>query len=219
MTPRSLTHDQARRVYDRIGSLQDTQAFYEAPAVRDLIRAGSFAGALAVFELGCGTGRLAERLLAGPLAAGATYRGIDLSPKMVAIARRRLAPFGPRAEVALTDGGLPFPDADGTYDRWISAFVLDLLPDDEIDAVISEAHRMLRPGGLLCLASLSCGSGPVSRTIARLWRGIHRLHPAWVGGCRPLEIAARLRPEDWHVEHHARFAPCGVPLEVVVAGV
>lgn len=217
MAAEALTRDRVRRIYDRIGSLQDTQAFYEDRAVDDLIAAGSFESASAVFELGCGTGRLGARLLGGPLPAGATYRGVDLSPKMVRLARRRLARFGARAGVDLTDGDLPLPAADGTHDRWLCCFVLDLLPYAEIDAVLRDAHRILRPGGLLGLAALSSGTGPVSRTVARTWAALHRFRPALTAACRPIELAARLPDTDWRLEHHARLAPFGMPLEVVVA--
>ena len=66
MTRRSpvLTHDEARRVYDRIGAGQDSQAFYEDRATRLLIRHGAFERARSVLEFGCGTGRFAARLLA-----------------------------------------------------------------------------------------------------------------------------------------------------------
>ena len=55
-----LTAEQARRVYDRIGCAQDTQAFYEDAAVIRLAQLGAFERARSVFELGCGTGRFAD---------------------------------------------------------------------------------------------------------------------------------------------------------------
>ena len=59
-----LTHEQARRVYDCIGRCQDTQPTVERRAVDELVARGAFGEAGAVFEFGCGTGRLARRLLA-----------------------------------------------------------------------------------------------------------------------------------------------------------
>lgn len=44
---------------------------------------GAFETATHVFELGCGTGRFAERLLERHLPATARYKGIDLGPTMV----------------------------------------------------------------------------------------------------------------------------------------
>lgn len=68
---RTLSYSEARRAYDRIGTLQDTQAFYEDETTAELLRHGAFAEARAVFEFGCGTGRFAETLLEEHLGAGA----------------------------------------------------------------------------------------------------------------------------------------------------
>src|SRR5512143_3597440 len=202
--PRTLTRDEARRVYDRIGARQDTQAFYENAALAVLLRHGAFAEATRVFELGCGTGRVAELLLDAHLPATASYRGIDLSPTMVGLARARLARFGARAQVALATGDPPRDEPAAAYDRFLSTYVLDLLSDDDIAAVLVEAHRMLVPGGLLCLTSLSTGCGPGSRLVARVWSAVHRWRPALVGGCRPLELLPLLAPEAWAVRHIER---------------
>jgi hypothetical protein len=54
-----LSPDEARKVYDRIGRAQDTQAFYEDRATAELIPHLELADAQSVFEFGCGTGRFA----------------------------------------------------------------------------------------------------------------------------------------------------------------
>jgi SAM-dependent methyltransferase len=213
----TLSRKQARRVYDRIGALQDTQAFYEDRAVRILLEHGDFASALRVFEFGCGTGRFALRLLSDHLPAAARYRGVDQSPKMVELARRRLAPYASRADVVLSDGSPPTAEPAGYYDRFVSNYVLDLLSEADIAAVVREAHRILAPSGLLCLSGLSTGGGPLSRLVARAWGRVHSLRPALLGGCRPLDLVAWLPAADWRVRHRARLAPFGVPCEAVVA--
>ncbi len=212
-----LSHQEARRVYDRIGSLQDAQAFYEDRATDVLLRHGEFAAAESVFEFGSGTGRFAQRLFAEYLSPTARYRGVDVSPKMVGLAQERLAPYAPRAEVVLTEGGPPVAEAAEAYDRFVSIYVFDLLSEDDIRAVIREAHRTLRPGGLLCLASLSTGVGSVSRTVARLWEWIQSLRPAVVGGCRPIDLLPFLPQSDWQVEHQAKVVAFAITSEVVVA--
>lgn len=211
-----LSREQARRVYDRIGARQDTQAFYEDRATEILVEHGDFGTARQVFELGCGTGRFARRLLSRHLPESARYRGVDLSPKMVALARERLAPFGARAEVVLTDGSPPAAEPDGSCDRFVSNFVLDLLPEEDIAAMLREAHRMLDGGGLVLLSSLSTGRGVLSRLTARVWALVHAIRPALVGGCRPLALLSWLPSPRWSVLHHAHLMPFGVPSEVVV---
>ena len=212
-----LTHSEARRVYDRIGAAQDTQAFYEDRTSALLIRHGAFESAQRVLEFGCGTGRFALRLLSRHLPETARYRGLDVSPEMVRIAKARLAPHAARAEVVLTDGDPPTGEPTASRDRFVSSYVLDLLSEEDIAAVLREAHRILEPGGLLCLAGLSTGTGVLSRLVAHAWSRVHAWRPALVGGCRPLELGARVAAPAWRIRHHAKLAPFGVPSEALVA--
>jgi len=214
---RTLTHDEARRVYDRIGAGQDSQAFYEDRATERLLEQADFSSARSVFELGFGTGRFAETLLRDHLPEDATYRGLDLSPVMVELARGRLARFGDRVEVVCSDGGPPTSEPTAGYDRFVSNFVLDLLADAEVEATLREAHRMLLPGGRLCVASLSPGHGPGSSLVMGVWSLIHRMSPQLVGGCRPLRLPDFLTEASWRILSHDAISPFGLPLEAIVA--
>jgi ubiquinone/menaquinone biosynthesis C-methylase UbiE len=89
-TGRYLSPEQAAAVYDRVGRWQDTQSFYERPAVDELIRAGQFEVATSVVEVGCGTGALAARLLDAHLPATARYVALEVSATMVGLTQRRL---------------------------------------------------------------------------------------------------------------------------------
>lgn len=212
-----LSHQDARRVYDRIGSLQDSQAFYEDRATNELLHHGDFGSAEDLFELGCGTGRFAQRLFEGLLSPNAHYRGVDISPKMVSLAQARLAPYGSRAQVSLVEGGVPFAEPAESCDRFVSNYVLDLLSEEDILGVLREAHRMLRPGGLLCLTGLSTGVGPLSRAVAGIWSWVQALQPSLVGGCRPVDVLPLLDEALWEVRHHAKVVAMGVTSEVLVA--
>ncbi len=212
-----LSYEEARRVYDRVGSFQDSQAFYEDTVTEVLLKRGAFETAEAVFEFGSGTGRLAERLFRTRLPATARYRGVDVSPTMVGLARTRIAPWASRAEVVLTDGRPPVDEPEGAYDRFLSTFVFDLLSEQDIRAVLAEAHRILRPGGLLCLASLSTGTGPLSRATAGVWGWLARARPSLVGGCRPIDLLPFLEGTEWKVRHQEKVVTWGIPSEAVVA--
>ena len=212
---RTLTHDQARRVYDAVGRRQDAQAWYEDAAVAHLVQHGAFAGARSIVEAGCGTGRLAATLLADHLPPDARYLAGDPSATMRRLARDRLAPFGARASV-VDALGLPAV-ADGSADRVVSAYVLDLLSDADARALVADARRALAPGGRLLLASLTDGFTPLSRAVAAGWRAAYQVRPEWLGGCRPVQIAPLVSGAGWEIVHHARVAPWGVPSEAVVA--
>lgn len=214
---RTLSHDEARRFYDRFGARQDAQAFYERPALERLVAELALGEARAVVEFGCGTGRLAAELLGGPLPPTARYLGLDLSATMVGLARARVARFGARAEIQQT-GGEPRIDApDGAFDRFLSTYVLDLLPETEIRSLLAEAHRVLVPGGRLGVAGLTHGEHGLPRAVSFLWERIHRLRPALVGGCRPLSLAPLLSAAGFRLRHRSIVAPWAVASEVVVA--
>lgn len=213
----TLSHQEARRAYDRIGSLQDSQGFYEDRATALVLLHGNFSSAQWVFEFGCGTGRFALRLLEEYLSKDARYRGVDVSPKMVQLAQTRLAPHAPRAEVILTEGGPPVDEPTESYDRFVSNYVFDLLSHEDIRAVLREAHRILRPDGLLCLSGLSSGSGFASRIMAGVVSWIQSLRPSLVGGCRPVDLLPFLRESQWQVQHHSKVVAFGISSEVVVA--
>jgi SAM-dependent methyltransferase len=177
---------------------------------------GDFYNAAAVLEFGCGTGRFAARLLETKLPAGADYFGLDVSPAMVELARKTLAPWRGRARVDLTDGTPLLACGDGAFDRFVSTYVLDLLSPSDSAALLDEAHRVLRPGGVLALASLTPGSTAPSRALTGLWRGLWRLDPRAVGGCRPVELQALLAPDRWSVRHRLTVTRWALSSEVVI---
>lgn len=213
----TLSHQEARRTYDRIGSLQDSQRFYEDQATSLVLQHGDFTSAESVFEFGCGTGRFALRLFEEYLPDKAHYRGVDISPGMVRLSQTRLAPHSSRAEVILTEGEPPVEEPAESYDRFVSNYVFDLLSHEDIQAVLREAHRMLRPNGLLCLSGISSGTGFVSRTVASVVNWIQSIRPSLVGGCRPVDLLPFLSQSEWQVHHHSKVVAFGISSEVLVA--
>jgi len=213
--PPVLSHDEARAFYDRFGARQDKQAFYEDAALDRLIAHGRFEEAHAVFEFGCGTGRLAERLLARHLPEGAAYTALDSSPTMVGLATERLMSW--RATVIAGDGRMTVPAADGAFDRFIATYVLDLLSEVDARALIDEAHRTLAPGGLLCVAGITHGTGGLSVPVMALWRLVAGLAPRLVGGCRPQRADRLLLEDRWRVDHRSVVTAWGVASEVLIA--
>src|SRR5260221_5817679 len=142
---RDMLKSELARNYDQLAEAfaarVDTRAYnahYERPATLSLLPpvAGQH-----VLDAGCGPGAYCDWLAAH----GASVVGIDSSPKMVALARRRL---GARADIRQGDLGQPLSDlASGAFDGVLSALVLDYVRDWA--QVLGEFHRVLRPGGWL----------------------------------------------------------------------
>ena len=213
----TLSHQEARQTYDRIGPLQDSPGFYEDRATSLVLQHGDFSAAQSIFEFGCGTGRFAQRLFEQGLAGTAHYRGTDVSPRMVSLARKRLEPYSLQAEVVLSEGDPPLGEAAAGFDRFISNYVFDLLSHEDILAVLREAHRMLREDGLLCLSGISTGTGRVSRMVMGMVSWVQSVHPSLVGGCRPVDLLPLLPPSQWKVQYHTKVVAFGIASEVLIA--
>jgi len=87
-----------------------------------------------ILDLGCGDGRLTERILA----AGADVEGADSSPTMIEAARAR----GIKAIEAKAEE-LPYSDA--MFDAVFSNAALHWVRDQ--DSMMAQVHRVLKPGG------------------------------------------------------------------------
>jgi ubiquinone/menaquinone biosynthesis C-methylase UbiE len=143
----STTHDQTakmRRVWEKGAPDYDRQiAFFE----KIWFGGGrEWLGARArgrVLEVAIGTG-----LNLPFYPADTTIAGIDLSPAMLAIARRRAADLGVHVDLHTGDAeALPFENA--TFDTVVCALSLCTIPDPA--SAIAEMRRVLVPGGRLLL--------------------------------------------------------------------
>lgn len=213
----ALTRIQAKNFYDHFGIKQDSQAFYEDAALDDLIAHGAFEQAETVFELGCGTGRFASRLLARHLSPTASYFGIDISQTMTRLAGQRLSAYAGRAKAVQSDGSMRLPLPDHSVDRVVCTYVFDLLSESDIQRAISEIQRVLIPGGKLCLVSLTDGVTFASRIVCAVWSTLFRLHAPLVGGCRPIRLDTLFKQHNWSIDYRNVVTRFGIPSEVLIA--
>jgi ubiquinone/menaquinone biosynthesis C-methylase UbiE len=94
-------------------------------------------------DLGCGDGRLTTELDAGSVTAA------DVSRVALDRARARLEPAGARLVELDPDAPLPFGDA--AFDLVLCAETLEHVRD--VQLLLSEARRVLRPGGTLAITT------------------------------------------------------------------
>jgi arsenite methyltransferase len=117
---------------------------------------------------GAGTDSLVAAQMVGPQGH---VTGLDMTPEMLAKAQAAAAEME-AANVKFVEGEVELlPFGDESFDVVISNGVIDLVPDK--DAVFSEIHRVLRPGGRIQIADVTIQS-PVSEEGRRnidLWTG------------------------------------------------
>jgi SAM-dependent methyltransferase len=134
-----------RREYSSEEGLRARASVYEGIAGPDAWEAAFAAVREAaprrVLEVGCGWGEFAARIAAE---LGAEVVALDISPRMVELARER----GVDARVGDVQA-LPFPDS--SFDVVAGNWMLYHVPD--LDLGLSELARVLRPGGRLVAAT------------------------------------------------------------------
>ncbi len=138
---------------------------------------------------------------------------------MVSLARERLKAWSERARVYQGDGTPSINELDRSFDRFVSTYVVDLLAPDFIDQLLSEAHRLLVPGGKLCLTSMTFGTSALSRAVCWGWQHLWRLSPGIVGGCHPIELSDYVPSEWWKTDHQSNVTSWGITSEILVSSV
>ena len=158
--------------YDRVGA---ALSFGQDPLWRRFLVSRLPADGGHVLDVATGTGLVAAQLVA----RGFRVTGLDQSPEMLALARRR---FGGRVE--LVEGSadeLPFADA--SFDHLTFTYLLRYVDDPA--ATMRELARVVRGGGTIAMLEFGVPHG--------VWRP---LWDAWVGVGLPL--AGRLISPGWH---------------------
>ena len=112
---------------------------------------------MTVLDIGCGTGTHLEIYQK----AGCQVFGIDLSPAMVEICRKKLDGSG---EIHLGDASrLPF--ADEAFDFVISSITIHEMPAEVRTAVMKEARRVLKRSGRYLIIDYHVGETAFPRII------------------------------------------------------
>jgi ubiquinone/menaquinone biosynthesis C-methylase UbiE len=125
-----------------------------------------------VLELGCGTGNLQRALALQP---GLWSVGLDASPQMLAITRRKLAGSSQSATLARAWAqALPFSAA--SFDSVVATFPTEYIIDT---ATLAELRRVLRPSGrvVVALAAAFSSDGLYQRLIDLLYRATLQRSP------------------------------------------
>ena len=190
-----VTKEASRAWYDRISKYYDLLGLFENRYKALALEMADFREGEKVLEVGCGTGWALERIARQVGESGKAY-GIDLSPKMLQVARERLQKAELMTRVELVEGDavkMAFPD--DMFDVAFSTHTLELFDTPDIPVVLSEIMRVLRPGGRFVDLSLSREKVDI---VTRAYEWIHDRLPRYID-CRPIYVERSLREAGFKI--------------------
>jgi ubiquinone/menaquinone biosynthesis C-methylase UbiE len=146
--------------------------------------------------------------------SGRVY-GIDLSPRMNDSAQQRISRAGLADRVELHCGdALRLPAGWGSVDAIFMSFTLELFDTPEIPQLLRECLRVLRPGGRICVVSLSKAGG--TNWMRSLYEWGHEVFPT-VLDCRPIFVQRSLEEAGLQTTWSTLASLWGLPVEIVLA--
>ena len=136
---------------DVLTPLYDTVAWLigEHTLKRRLIAQAGIMPGHAVLDVGSGTGTLLQ--LTHEAEPTARLTGVDIDPRIIAIARAKLAAAGVTAEIVQGSATAP-PLPPASFDRVLTTLVLHHLTTAQKATALAAMRRLLRPGGELHVA-------------------------------------------------------------------
>lgn len=140
----ALGHDWLTPMYDVVARLTGERRFKKR-----LVEVAGISAGQDVLDVGCGTGTLA--LMVSKMRPGARVAGLDIDPRILAIARRKIADAG--ADIAIHEGSATAPPlSPGSFDRVLTTLMLHHLTTEQKREMLSAVRRLLRPRGELHIA-------------------------------------------------------------------
>ena len=139
--------------------------------------------------------------------------GVDLTEAMLARARTKAARSSARHWRLRQGDAYALDFADATFDVLFNAYLFDLLPTGDFEQVLAEFLRVLKPGGRLALVNLAL----TTHWRYGLWERLFRWKPAWVGGCRGVELCTSVCRAGLLIAETERITHLGIESELILA--
>ena len=206
-----ISRNQTRQNYDRMSRWYDLFAGSEKKFTETGLQILGVKAGEHVLEIGFGTGNSLVTLIQQTGESG-LVAGVELSPGMIEVARKRIQAKGPErsAQIIRGDGTL-LPFARDSFDALFLSFTLELFSETEIPVVLEECHRVLKREGRLGVVSLA----KQDVLACHLYEWGHEHWPVMLD-CRPIELRESLEAGGFRIQAAKLQTMWGLPVEIVL---
>jgi ubiquinone/menaquinone biosynthesis C-methylase UbiE len=206
-----ISRAQTRDNYDRMARWYDLFASSEKKFTEIGLRALDVKTGEKVLEIGSGTGHALVELAHSTGPSGLVC-GVELSPGMIAMAKKLIQAKSPGSSPVLLNGDagtLPF--LEGAFDGVFLSFTLELFADTEIPVILGECRRVLRPGGRIAVVAMARSNS----LACRMYEWGHQQWPALLD-CHPIELQRWFGESSYSIEKTSSEIMWGLPVEIVL---
>jgi ubiquinone/menaquinone biosynthesis C-methylase UbiE len=199
-------------VYNRIAPIYNLWARLTESRARDrAIKLAGITNGEDILEVATGTGVcLYEMTRLNPTGSNA---GIDISPGMLARAERRMRGLDQDNWSLSLGSAFELDRADDSVDLLMNNYMFDLIRFEDMDSVLAEFRRVLKPGGRLVLVNMTIGE----KAGSRIFESIYKLNPRLMGGCRGVRMAGKLEHHGFKLLYREYVQQILFPSEVILA--
>mgnify|MGYP001053720998 FL=1 len=210
---------EARVPQEDVGKLYDRTAWFydiwasltESKAQKRAIEIAEVQNKTTILDVAVGTGRLLRKIVKqNP--DGKNY-GIDISEGMLAKAKMKLSKLGNQIYSLEIGSAFDIRMDDGSVDILFNNYMFDLISFDQMDNVINEFARVLKPSGKLVLVNMT----KAEQFGAGLYERIYRISPPLMGGCRGVQMFDLLTEHGFKVITREYVQQMLFPSEVILA--
>lgn len=183
----------------------------ETKAANTVIKLADIRDHQKILEVACGTGAVFQQIVKHN--PNGENLGVDLSPDMLKKARQRMAKLNIKAFNLQEGNAMNLEMAENYYDIIINNFMIDLMPEESFDTILSGFYRVLKPGGIVVISIFS----PGWKGVHRFWRWIAKAVPGLLTGCRPVAITENLLKVGFTIEDEMDISQNTFPSKVIKA--
>lgn len=181
--PRKITVENIKRYYSRVAWIYEVwSCLTESKAAAMVLDLAEIRNGEQILEVAIGTGIMFEEIIKQNN-SGRNY-GLDLSPNMMARARKRLRKLKENSFHLQLSSAYQLPFKNQQFDLIVNNFMFDLLPEDDFVTILVEFKRVLKPSGRVVISVMTFGH----KWYNKFWTWVAKQFPDLLTGCRPISM-------------------------------
>lgn len=206
---RQLNNEQTQKNYRRVAWFYNMwSALTESKAAEKVIELAQIKNGERIVEIACGTGLVFKEILKKN--PNGFNLGIDLSIDMLSKAKKLIGDSkGQNFELRQGDV-LNLQLQNQTFDKVINNFMIDLMPKEKFDKILSEFYQILKPNGIAVISVFTKGK----RFGNSFWSWMAKHFPIILTNCRPVEIGANIINAGFEIEEEIEISQNTFPSKV-----